>query len=242
MNTRANGLWGMILILLFLAPTAFADVIEDFSSVPAGTVVAGDMPGGGTDPGTHFTGFTLTVTNNDDGPSSGLIFDSSNPTGGDEDLGTPNIDFGGPGIGSGGGNGMPGVNDQSWGNLLICADNITDANNDNLVDDPNDEAGGSTFVFEFDQVVDLKRIVFVDIDSESVQFNTFEFGVFIAGDEGVDLGNNSVQVVDLTPMYSVDRLEVVFSSSGAIAELEFADAVVPVDQSTWGGVKALFRD
>jgi len=63
----------------------------------------------------------------------------------------------------------------------------------------------------------------------------------IAGDEGVDLGNNSVQVVDLTPLFSVDRLEVVFSSSGAIAELEFADAVVPVDQSTWGGVKTLFR-
>ena len=80
----------------------------------------------------------------------------------------------------------------------------------------------------------------VDIDSESVEYNSFEFGVFIAGDEGVDLGNNSVQVIDLTPMFSVDRLEVVFSSSGAIAELEFAAAAVPVETPTWGTVKALF--
>lgn len=42
-------------------------------------------------------------------------------------------------------------------------------------------------------------------------------------------------------MFSVDRLEIVFSSSGAIAELEFAEAVVPVDKSTWGGVKTLYR-
>ena len=34
-------------------------------------------------------------------PAPAMIFDSSNPTGDDDDLGTPNEDFGGPGVGKG---------------------------------------------------------------------------------------------------------------------------------------------
>ena len=34
-----------------------------------------------------------------------VIFNSSQPTGGDYDLGSPNVEFGGPGLGSGGGPG-----------------------------------------------------------------------------------------------------------------------------------------
>jgi len=42
-----------------------------------------------------------------------IIFNSSNPTGGDLDLGTPHQDFGGPGIGVGGANNQPGENNVS---------------------------------------------------------------------------------------------------------------------------------
>ncbi len=240
MNAKILARIFILSLSLMTAVAATATTVEDFSSEPAGAVVAGAMPGGGTDGGTHFTDFTLSVTNTGGGPSSAIIFDSSNPTGGDSDLGTPNSAFGGPGVGSGGQSGA-GVNNQSWGNLLICAEDIVDGNSDGLVDDPDDEAGGCTFVFEFDYVVDLKRIVLVDIDSESVDYNSFEFGVFIAGDEGVDLGNNSIQEIDLTALYSVDRLEIVFSSSGAIAELEFTEAAVPTEKASWGSVKAQFR-
>jgi len=70
-------------------------------------------------------------------------FNSSQPTGGDWDLGTPNQDFGGPGIGGGGGFGQPGANMASLGNLLIAAENTIDANNDGLLDSPDDNATGA---------------------------------------------------------------------------------------------------
>ncbi|MBC8426594.1 hypothetical protein H8E07_20960 [bacterium] len=214
---------------------------EDFSGPAAGTVIAGAQPGGGTAPGTYFADFTVSVTNNGGGPHSLIIFDSNNPTGQDSDLGTPNIDFGGPGIGSGGGAGASGENSVPLNNLLICAEDIADGNGDGIVDDPDDEAGGCTIVFEFDYVVDLVSIVFVDIDSETVEYEVSEFGVLMGGDEGVDLGDNSVQHVDLTAFYSVDRLEVVFSSSGAIAELEFNPAAIANEDADWGSVKRIFR-
>lgn len=235
----------MRILLTALAAVALAAPAlaghEDFSGPDAGTVIAGAEPGGGTAPGTHFADFTLSVTNNGGGPHSLIIFDSSNPTGGDQDLGTPNSDFGGPGVGHGGGAGEPGENSAPLYNLLICAEDIVDGDGDGLVDDPDDEAGGCTIVFEFDYVVDLISIVFVDIDSESVEYEVSEFGVLMGGDEGVDLGNNSVQHVDLTPFYSVDRLEVVFSSSGAIAELEFQPAVIANEDADWGGVKRIYH-
>lgn len=214
---------------------------QTFAGPLAGTVVAGELPGGGTDPGTTFADFTLSVTNHGTGPNTLVIFDSSNPTGDDPDLGTPNADFGGPGIGTGGAAGSGGENSQSWGNLIICQEHLVDANNDGRVDDPDDEAGGCTITFDFDFVADLEYIVFVDIDSETVDYDAFEFGVLMGGDEGVDLGNNSVQRIDLTPFYSVDKLVVDFSSSGAIAEIGYSVAAVPTEKATWGEVKATFR-
>ncbi|MBU0741648.1 hypothetical protein KKG45_14180 [bacterium] len=232
----------LIAILAICIPAASAlATTEDFDGLPAGTVVAGQEPGGGTAPGTVFADFTLSVTNNGGGPHSLIIFDSDDPTGWDQDLGTPNVDFGGPGVGSGGSAGAPGENSVPYHNLLICAEDIVDANSNGLVDDPDDEAGGCTVVFDFDFVVDLSYIVIVDIDFETVDFDLYEDGAHIGGDEGVDLGNNSVQVVDLTPFSSIDRLEVEFSSSGAIAELEFFPAAVADEDADWGGVKRIYR-
>ena len=48
-------------------------------------------------------GLSVNITNgNSRHPDIGMIFNSSSPTGGDFDLGTPNQAFGGPGMGSGG--------------------------------------------------------------------------------------------------------------------------------------------
>jgi hypothetical protein len=226
--------------MFLLAIPVHAILVEDFGGHPAGSVVAGDMPGGGTAPGTIFSDITVSVIAND-APHAVIIFDSANPTGGDFDLGTPNEDFGGPGIGHGGQMGMPGENSIPYGNLLIIAENINDSDGDGLVDAPNDDANGGTIIFDFDYVVDLQYMVIVDIDAESVTYETHEFGIFIGGDSGSDLGNNSIQVIDLTPFFSVDRLVVNFSSSGAIAELGYQEASVPAAQTTWGSVKSLYK-
>ena len=54
--------------------------------------------------------------------NAAIIFDSSCPggcTGGDDDLGTPNASFGGPGTGTGGAAGSGYENDTALGNLLV---------------------------------------------------------------------------------------------------------------------------
>lgn len=68
--------------------------------------------------------------------ATAMVFDSSNPSGGDWDLGTPNQNFEtspgvkGPGIGSGGASGVY-QNDVPLGNVLIVSED-----NDSL--DPDD--------------------------------------------------------------------------------------------------------
>lgn len=71
---------------------------------------------------------------------------------------------------------------------MPCAEDLGDANLDNIVDDPDDEAGGATFLFEFGQPVLAINFVLVDIDQESAHVTV----------NASDHGNNSVQTLDLT--------------------------------------------
>ena len=118
----------------------------DFEGFPAGTVVFEVFGDGGSGPifveGTN-PRFSA-------GTNAAIIFDTANPTGGDPDLGTPNSDFGGPGLGVGGKSGSPFQNDAALGNALIIAENLTDANGDGLIDDPDDEGGIFPVTLAFD--------------------------------------------------------------------------------------------
>ena len=82
--------------------------------------------------------------------NAAVIFDSANPTGEDPDLGTPNEDFGGPGIGAAGEAGSPFANVRPLGNLLIVAEDLVDANGDFIIDDPDDaDLPGAGLFFGF---------------------------------------------------------------------------------------------
>ncbi len=72
------------------------------------------------------------------GSNCAVIFDSAMRAGGSSDLGCPNEDFGGPGIGDGGSSGEPHQNNQTQSNILIIAGSLTDLNGDGLVDLPDD--------------------------------------------------------------------------------------------------------
>jgi len=76
-------------------------------------------------------------------PAVAMIFDSSAPTGGDLDLGTPNQDFGGPGIGVAGENGSLFPNTEALGNVLIISEDENAAA-------PNDNRWGGVLTFDFD--------------------------------------------------------------------------------------------
>src|SRR6185436_11679950 len=117
------------------------DNVIDFEDQPAGTNISTTQTSQGQ---------PVTIKGNNPklpNINSALLYDSSckgGCTGHDFDLGTPNEDFGGPGIGDGGGTGSPTANNEALGNLLIVATNLTDANNDSLVDDPNDQKNTTT--------------------------------------------------------------------------------------------------
>ncbi len=228
-----------LILSLTLATSAFA-ASEDFSGQPAGTVVAGDLPGGGTSPGTVFPGFTLSVSNNN-GPNSLLIFDSANPTGGDLDLGSPNNTCGGPGVGTGGEVGMPGENCVGVGNILVIAEDIVDTSpNDGLVDDPDDEADGGIVTLTFDEPVVIFSMVIIDIDNETLDFTLLENGMLKGTLAASDLGDNSVQDLDLSSYGAVTDVELDFSSSGSLAELEWLPAAVATESTSFGRLKAKF--
>jgi hypothetical protein len=84
-----------------------------------------------------------------------MIFDSTNPSGGDVDLGTPNVDFGGPGIGRAGQQGRRYENNLPRGNLLIISQ-------DDDSSDPNDNRRGGIMQFDFTPDVVAKQLGLLD--------------------------------------------------------------------------------
>jgi len=216
----------------------------DFEGPPAGTVVAGALPGGGMAPGDVFFFTTFSVANLGGGPSSLLIFDSTNPSGEDEDLGTPNETFGGPGVGAGGEVGTDGENAVEQGNLLIIAEDIVDsAPEDGIVDDPDDEAGGGIITIVFEELVTVESLTILDIDDASPTFVRLFEGPFEILEVPIfNLGNNSVQTVDLSSVTNIDNMEVRLGGSGAIDDLVFTYcSITPVEDSSWGAIKSLYR-
>ncbi|MEM7351344.1 MAG: SdrD B-like domain-containing protein [Acidobacteriota bacterium] len=182
------------------------DFEQDFegNALPAGTIL--------TDQLASF-GITVSSANPANPP---MIFDSANPTGGDNDLGTPNETVGGPGVGSGGEVGQPGQNLQSLGNVLILSE-------DGDATDPDDNAGGGTLIFDFANEVRIDRVAILDIDEGmGGAVTAFDGGGSVIGAASMSgsLGNNSVQTVSLG-VAGARRLEVFFPGSGAVSGIVF---------------------
>ena len=177
-----------------------------FAGLPAGAIITNQVPG-----------VSIRAENEQSGhPDLAVVFDSSNPTGGDTDLGTPNEDFNGPGIGEGGRRGQPGANSVALGNLLVIAQNDVDSNGDGLIDSPNDEAAGGRIHFEFDSPQDLTSIYVIDVKAGGGTVHAFNGDNELLTSVALDwLGDNAVQEVFLD-VEDVRVLEVEFATSGGI--------------------------
>ena len=185
----------------------------DFNSLVAGTNVTNQFPG-----------VTISASNNNGGnPDKAITFNSASPTGGDPDLGTPNQDFGGAGVGNGGRAGQVGENNSSLGNLLILAENDTDSNGDGLVDNPDDEASGGTISFSFAQpvkIVDLNAIDIEDSSSRVRGLNSSGSQVFAQNFSAH--GDNSVETVNVNQAaFETTTLEVELRGSGAVDNIMY---------------------
>lgn len=173
-------------------------------------------------------GMTITgESNHHNRTGSVIIFDSSNPTGGDYDLGTPNQAYGGPGIGNAG-TSSQGRNDVAENNIIILAENVRDNNNDGRVDGPDDDAAGGTISFNFNTPITIEAVTLVDLDDHANNVITLKF------DDGrpdvviscPQIGNNSRKIVmtkeaDGSSCDGVTSMSVSFSGSGGIAGICF---------------------
>ncbi|MCO8125241.1 polymorphic toxin-type HINT domain-containing protein [Stieleria sp. TO1_6] len=155
------------------------------------------------------------ITTHDPIRHPAMIFDSALPTGGDSDLGSPHIDFGGSGVGSGGRAGKAGENSQSHGRVLIISE-------DSDSSDPDDNASGGRLIFRFDHPVQLDEISLLDIDArENTVVRLFDAaGDLIDSVPAISGGDNAFETMTLDAA-NVSRMEVDFAGSGAVTDLVF---------------------
>lgn len=151
--------------------------VLDFSNYTAGEVV--------TDLGDGITVCVAKFTDDGMVDGQGMIFDSANVTGGDDDLGTPHQSFGGPGIGIGGKAGKLYENDLPRGNVLIIS---TDEN----ANAPNDHAMGGVMMFTFDPPRDIDSVGLLD-NEDGVVFMTCTKDGDVSLTLVEDSGNNSFE-------------------------------------------------
>ncbi|MEM9594388.1 MAG: SdrD B-like domain-containing protein, partial [Acidobacteriota bacterium] len=144
-----------------------------------------------------------------------MVFNSSSPTGGDDDLGTPNVEFGGPGIGGGGAAGAPFENRFDLGNIGIISANGDETN-------PNDNAGGGTITVTFDRDVEIDELGFVD-NGDTLGVDGGEIRLFNAGAVQIGagiaipgVGDNGVSVVSSIGGVGVRSVEVELFGSGGL--------------------------
>ncbi|UWR20910.1 cadherin-like domain-containing protein [Sulfitobacter sp. S190] len=155
----------------------------NFNDLTAGTTVTDQFAD---------EGVAVSAVANGNGSDEAMIFDTSNPTGQDEDLATSNL-----------------------GNVLIISE-------DSDATDPDDNASGGTFSFDFTREVEVKSLTFLDLEQPArlVFFN--DAGDVIAEQFVPANGDNSQLVVELD-VEGTGRLDVVLQGSGAIDDLVYDD-------------------
>ena len=151
------------------------------------------------------------------GTNAAMIFNSSAPTGGDWDLGTPHTDFGGPGIGSGGASGSTYQNDLALNNLLVVSQDLDTT-------DPNDLRGMGILEFDFLSLgpVIVHSLTIVDIEGKEgppmVRF--YDAGGSLFHTIALNtVGDNGVANINFGPVAGVSKMTVHFGGSGAIDNL-----------------------
>ncbi|MFG6563328.1 Hint domain-containing protein [Sulfitobacter sp. 1A13421] len=190
----------------------------DFNAFSAGTIIDDEYAD---------LGVTVSASG---GSGDAMVFDSSNPTGGDSDLASDTLE-----------------------GLLIVSE-------DGDQSDPDDNAGGGSLFFDFDEMVRMKGVTFKDIEETGGEGTR----VIFYDDNGDVIQNHYVQPTgdggERFVQFNIDgvsRFEVRFEGSGAIDNLVFDDGqpqgggndapvaeddVLEIDEDTSGTVDVLGND
>ena len=143
-----------------------------------------------------------------------MIFDTANPTGDDYDLGAPNNNCGGPGVGAGGMPGKGGENCQVLGKALIISEDCDPT-------DPDDNAHGGTITLDFAVPTFVYEIGLIDQEAITTFLVTKSSGDVVTV-KGLELGNNSFQRVTIE-LSDVVKIDAILAESGAIPYLIIED-------------------
>lgn len=217
-----------------------------FDQLPTGKIV-GELSNGNGASGlrggsVYIWGFNPQLTIDD---NAAVIFDSENPSGGDDDLGTPNSDFGGPGVdersdpNTGGKQGSPFENHTALGKVLIINEpaGLDDTNGNgridpddaNVADPDDDDERGQFFELDFSglkkgNTVTINSISYMDVEQEEGEDGTsvYLFGPKIPA-PGVMLtlhptGDNGVFTQQIG-IEGVTMMRIVMGGSGAITSV-----------------------
>ena len=195
----------------------------DFEELHAGKIVAQVLTAQGRPVVVKGTNSRFDAATN-----AAVIYDSAcvgGCSGQDPDLGTPNEDFDGPGVGEGGERGKSGENASLRGNVLIIGENLSDIDGDGFVDDPDDQ-GTATVIHELDfsafAPTTVLGLTLLDIENveQPASIELFDMnGASLAKFPVPATGNNGVAEVELTPTSGVWKMIVTLRGSSAIDEI-----------------------
>jgi hypothetical protein len=209
-------------ILVLVGSSGAAPKTYDFEGLATGSVVSGQTTNGQFLPHDPYPDFELSGIGNQS-VNSLAIFNSANPTFADIDLGTPNVAFGGPGVGIGGGLGQPGQNNIAQKKILIIPENLTDLNRDGLIDSPDDNAHGGVMTIEWETPGVLKSITLVDMEEQGATLDLFMGNQLVQSFPIPALGDNSLVTMMTETTSPIDRTVLTLPGSGALASLVFDD-------------------
>ncbi|MEM9218546.1 MAG: XDD3 family exosortase-dependent surface protein [Cyanobacteria bacterium P01_F01_bin.150] len=138
-------------------------------------------------------GITVSTPGHDHGA---MLFDTANPTGGDHDLADP------------------GTANAPLGHVLVLSEDGNSAN-------PDDNAKGGIFRFDFDALTGINGVHMLDIDAqESIEIRTFDASNMVLNTYTFQgSGNNTFQTAELNSGW-IAAIEIELTGSGAIAGLE----------------------
>lgn len=200
----------------------------DFNSLSHGEIVSNQFAG------TH--GVTISADNVGGGPDLAIIFDSTLSGTADPDLEGPNWSSGNLPL------------NTVLGNMLIIAENSEDANNDGLIDSPDDEGSrpAGNIIFNFDQYITSFGFDLIDVEGpeeygvddgffaamfdETTELKRIGFGELVS--LGAVFGNNSINRIDPITATSLgiapfNRVEINMGGSGAVDNIHWDNAVTP---------------
>ncbi len=134
----------------------------------------------------------IKISTNRPNANPAMVFDSSNPTGGDDDLASP---------------------DQA--KILIISEDADSS-------DPDDNARGGTLIFGFDRATSIAELGVLDIDPrETTKIRLYDArGKLIKTVSATGRGDNRQQAIDISAD-NVSRMEIDLDRSGAVTHVTF---------------------